>query len=432
MSESLRHCFKDIGIEGSPIEKEIAENTEKYRKGNFNLRLPANKRVERVKVKQVKHAFNFGCNTFMLEGFAGEEQNREYEEKFVKLFNLGLVGTFWKDYEPQKGAYRFDKDSPFVHRRPPIDTALEFCQKNRLTVKAHNLIWHRDSMHPDWVQRDKQNILPDIFDYFEALANRYGDCFKYIDVANEHTCRGLIGVWGNDPMPRDYVYEVYKKADQLFPNSKLLTNENHMGSWVEFCQDSSAYYLYLKSLLASGCRVDEIGMQYHAFISEVHEERFGLSMMNLADLDSVLKYYESFEKPIQISEVTIPSTLFGEKVDEGLQREITENLVRLWFSHPQVNSVIWWNFSDGTAYEDEDKYKGALLGENLAEKPVYHMLDRLINQEWHTEQTIGEIRDNACTFRGFYGEYDVELLCAGGAVETVRVVLDEDNKTVSL
>lgn len=117
--------------------------------------------------------------------------------------------------------------------------------------------------------------------------------------------------------------------------------------------------------------------------------------------------YGSFNKPIQISEITIPSTIFGEKTDEGLQREITENLFRLWFSNPNMEAIIWWNLSDGAAFGNEDEFKGALLRSDMSEKPVYEMLDRLINKEWHTEETVNASEDGSFNFRGFYGEYEI-------------------------
>lgn len=407
MSESLRRLYKNINISGKPIEKEIEENTEKYCKGDFTVRLPDGLKAKSIKVKQIKHSFMFGANTFMLDSFDSAEKNESYKEHFLKLFNTAVVGTFWKDYEPKKGEFRFDKNSHFVYRRPPVDSVLDFCKENGLTPKAHNLIWHRKSMQPDWLDSDHTKIMPDIIDYMTALSGRYNDVFKYIDVANEHLCRGRIGQWGNDEMPDNYVYEAFKAADKLFKNSKLLTNENHMNVWVDYCLDSSPYYIYLQSLISHGCRVDSIGMQYHAFISKVHEEWFGTGMMDIECIDKVLKGYGSFNKPIQISEITIPSTLFGEKTDEGLQREITENLFRLWFSNPNAEAIIWWNLSDGAAFENEDEFKGALLRSDMSEKPVYEMLDRLINKEWHTEEAVNASEDGSFNFRGFYGEYEI-------------------------
>lgn len=317
------------------------------------------------------------------------------------------MGTFWRDYEPEKGKYRFEKNSSFVPRCPPIDSVLEFCKENSLTAKAHNLIWHRKMMQPEWLNNDHTKILPDILDYMKALSERYKDVFKYIDVANEHLCRGRVGQWGNDEMPQDYVYDVYKEADKLFPNSKLMTNENHMYTWVDYCLDSSLYYIYLQALQAKGCRVDSIGMQYHAFVSREHEQFFVRGMFDIECVDKVLKGYSVLDKPMQISEITIPSTLFGEKIDEALQRQITENLFRLWFSTPNMEAIIWWNMFDGSAFENEDEFKGALLRNDMSEKPVYKMLDNLINREWRTETAVTASEDGTFSFRGFYGDYEI-------------------------
>lgn len=407
MSETLRRFYSNIDIKNAGLEAEVNSNIEKYRKGNFTVKLPADIKAKSIKVKQTKHKFMFGANTFMLDSFKSEDQNTEYRQKFLKLFNTAVVGTFWKDYEPQKGVYRFDKNSEFVYRRPPIESVLDFCKENDLTPKAHNLIWHQGVMHPDWVNKDKTKIMPDILDYMKALSDRFRDEFPYIDVANEHLCRGRIGQWGNDQMPWDYVYKVYEEADKLFPNSKLMTNENHMFCWVDYCLDSSPYYIHLQNMLSRGYRVDSIGMQYHAFISDVHEKFFGTGMMDINCIDTVLKGFSRLNKPLQISEITIPSTLFGEKVDEGLQREITENLLRLWFSTPNMEAIIWWNLLDGTAYQNEDMYKGALLDKDMREKPVYTMIDRLINHEWRTEETVFADENGEFKFNGFYGDYDI-------------------------
>lgn len=109
MSESLRHFYENISICGIPLEKEIENNIEKYRKGDFKVELPDGIKAERIKVKQIKSDFMFGANTFMLDSFNSNEQNDEYKEKFLKLFNTAVVGTFWRDYEPEKGKYRFEK-----------------------------------------------------------------------------------------------------------------------------------------------------------------------------------------------------------------------------------------------------------------------------------------------------------------------------------
>ena len=70
-----------------------------------------------------------------------------------------------------------------------------------------------------------------------------------------------------------------------------------------------------------------------------------------------------------------------------------KNLYRLWFSHPAVGSIVWWNLADGFAFRhpsdpnrNENAYGGGLLRHDLSAKPAYDVLDRPINTEWHTEE----------------------------------------------
>jgi hypothetical protein len=37
------------------------------------------------------------------------------------------------------------------------------------------------------------------------------------------------------------------------------------------------------------------------------------------------------------------------------------------------------------------------------------MLDRLINQEWHTECTVKTDENGVADWNGFYGDYDLEI-----------------------
>jgi len=50
-----------------------------------------------------------------------------------------------------------------------------------------------------------------------------------------------------------------------------------------------------------------------------------------------------------------------------------------------------------------------LLNVDGEPKPVYHVLDELINQQWNTSEE-GELSDQAMVeFRGFYGSYEVSV-----------------------
>jgi hypothetical protein len=132
----------------------------------------------------------------------------------------------------------------------------------------------------------------------------------------------------------------------------------------------------------------------------------------------VLDTYGSFGRPLHISEITVPAFGLTDEQKE-LQAEITEWLYRIWFSHPQMEAIVWWNFVDGTAAyaplgstTGENFFGGGVLNYDMTDKPVYRTLRRLIKEEWHTDLTL-EIKNSSVNFSGFYGDYDVEVECDG-------------------
>ena len=47
----------------------------------------------------------------MVNQFDNEEDNNTYTEKFKKVFNQAVVPFYWRDDEPERGKYRFEKGS---------------------------------------------------------------------------------------------------------------------------------------------------------------------------------------------------------------------------------------------------------------------------------------------------------------------------------
>ena len=129
----------------------------------------------------------------------------------------------------------------------------------------------------------------------------------------------------------------------------------------------------------------------------------------------ILDLYDRFNLPMHISEITIPSYVGRIVENEELQAEIAKIWYETWFATRNMKSIVWWNLADGyAAYapmgtdEGENRYGGGLVHFDMSKKPAYNALDKLINHEWKTSE---EIVTDACefTFRGFYGEYEVEV-----------------------
>ncbi len=357
----------------------------------------------KVEIEQTSHKFLFGANLFMLGGFDTDEENRRWEERFLGLFNYGTAPFYWPTLEPTRGQPRFAVDSPKIYRRPPPDLAVKFAREKGITLKGHPLVYDQTQNLglPAWVPQDPDEVDQAIRSRMEQIAARYRDSIRVWDVFNEVLSRpGRVQV----PMPFDIVYRSHLNAARLFPlDVKLSVNEGDNRVWTEPQVETSHYYLLIQSLRLRGARVDAIGMQCHLWGDTLSRLLKGEQFRPL-DMMWNLDRYADFHLPIHVTEITIP-TPPDSAGGEATQAEVTRNLYRLLFSHPSVEAITWWNFADGTAFGDENKYRAGLVRQDLSPKPSYEALRKLIHEEWHTRMEVNSGTSSEIRFRGFYGNY---------------------------
>jgi GH35 family endo-1,4-beta-xylanase len=174
--------------------------------------------------------------------------------------------------------------------------------------------------------------------------------------------------------------------------------------------------------MLKGARIDAIGAQFHMFESRESEIAKSSYLYNPKSLYDHMNLYSNLSKHLQVTEITIPAYSNDEK-DEEIQAEIIKNLYRVWFSHPSMEQIIYWNLVDGYAYVEnptpeairwsqgnmsvgENVYYGGLLRFDLSPKPAYYAIKDLITKEWHTELEVETDENGYARFRGFYGDYE--------------------------
>lgn len=430
-------------IEGTyeGVRDRIESGIEEHRKGDQILRFvdESGAPVEgvRISLKQKSHAFRFGANIFMLDELETPEKNEIYKERFRSLFNMATLPFYWKDTEPEDGVFRFEKDAPRIYRRPPVDLCLEFCKKYGIEPREHALGYI--SQHftvPDWMVGKSDEEAKEILERrFRVIAERYADDIRTIEVTNE---AGKFKT--NHPFlwNEEYLPFCYALAQKYFPQNQIGINEDSNTVWGDKSGKWARYYMTIEKLLSMGLRVDAIGMQYHMFYRREEEQKRTAHFYDLAHLLWVLDTYATLEKPIQITEITIPAYSWDPE-DETVQATVLEKLYRMWFSHPAVEQIIYWNLTDGYAHNaepgdmtvGENYYYGGLLRFDMSKKPAFDVLDRLINQEWHTEAEIATDRTGAASFRGFYGDYEYTAEKDGVRV-TGTLTLKKDGTEISV
>ena len=195
--------------------------------------------------------------------------------------------------------------------------------------------------------------------------------------------------------------------------------------------------------MRAGARIDAIGMQYHMFFRREDEFEKTRSAYNPDSLYRHMDLYAQFGKPLQVTEVTVPA-YSNDPEDEAIQAEILEKLYAIWFSHPAMEQIIYWNMVDGYAYVrsndpvkiresmgnmslGENYYYGGLLRFDMTPKPAYYAIRNLFEKKWRTDTVTGANERGVAAFRGFYGKYDLEIV-TGDKTVTKTVNLQKGKK----
>ena len=442
MSErrKILECFEQ---QKAVWEPRAAEGIERYRKGDARIRVvdEQGKGVENAEIRAVQksHAFRFGANLFLLDELETPEKNERYKALFSGLFNMATLPFYWSATEPREGQTRYGKESEKIYRRPPIDLCMEFCREKGIEPREHALAY--EAFFPDWLCGAPEERVRAAYERrCREIAERYAGEIRTIEVTNEMEWKAGKTSFYDAP---DFVAWCFKTAEKYFPANQLVINEHTRLAWEDRCRPTDKYYAYTEANLLKGARIDGIGMQYHLFNRREAEYEMTRLTLNPESLYRHLDLYSQFGKPIQITEVTVPSYSWEPK-DEEIQAEIVEKLYSIWFSHPQVEQIIYWNLVDGYAHVSEkdsvsgvkntqgnmsigeNYYHGGLLRFDMTPKPAYRKIQELTQKVWHTDQTCVTDGRGEASFRGFYGDYELEV-CTGGKRTLHRFTLSAEN-----
>ena len=411
--------------------KQADENIEKYRKGDVTVQFktPEGKPLKnvQVEVKQKSHDFLFGCIIFDM--IRGENTYREelFKERYKRLFNLAVFPFYWPSYEPGQG---------FTNWEDMLRT-IEWCKLNGIRTKGHPLVWATGSGTPKWLTEYS------VAETEELLKTRvinitagFRDKIELWDVVNEpvnvktwrHKMQNFDdendwGVTDTISLIADYVENALKWAHRGNPEATLMINEYRTLADKDV---RKRYDDLITELKKRNVPMGGIGIQGH----EPRQEWF-----SPVEVWKTFDQYQRFGYPIHITEFHPQSS--GVPITGGwrsgnwtsdAQVEFTEQFVKLCFGHPAVASINWWGFSDRNIWLPG----GGLVDEEYNPKPVYNMLDKLINETWKTNVSLHADSQGNISFRGFFGEYEVIITTENGRkmIYNLHISKNEENKWI--
>ena len=356
-----------------------------------------------VTIEQTNHKFLFGTAAFDLVpltngDYIGEEKERAEQraEKITALFNAATLPFYWARFEPQRG-------KPITEK---VKNTARYCLDHNMTTKGHPLCWH--TLTADWLlEMNNQEILRAQIARIKRDVTDFRGLIDMWDVINEAVIMPIFEKYDNGitrlckELGRiKTIKTMFDTARKTNPNATLLINDFDV---------SSAYDILIEGCLEAGIKFDVIGIQSH-----MHQGWWGVEKTL-----KVLENFERFNLPIHLTETTLVSghLMPPEIVDlndyqvndwpttpEGEERQAEQTIqhYKALFSHPLVEGITWWDYSDGGWLNAP----AGLLRKDGTTKPAYEELMRLIKGEWWIPQTKlvtdknGRIR--ICCYLGEY------------------------------
>lgn len=350
-----------------------------------------------LQIEQTRHQFLFGSNIFKLFKCRTPEDNAAYEKHFAGLLNFTTLPFYWWTYEPTADS-NLDEST---------DRTIQWCRDHNITTKGHPLAWNY--VDPKWLPNDPAKVMELQLQRIDRAVKRFDPGILYWDVVNEATHYDRSECFKQSPKLSEairqigvpaYIQKAFAAARRANPKAHLIIND--------YRTDAEFDKLVISKLVDDSGKpmYDIIGIQSH-----MHGGYWGAERTW-----KTCEYFAKFKKPLHFTETTIVS---GPKTDSGWNttpegeaaqaRDVVE-FYTILFSHPSVEAITWWDFSDQGAWQQAP---AGFLRSDMTPKPAYDELKKLVKDKWWTTAQAKTAAAGRAEFRGFYGQYILKLSIDG-------------------
>jgi len=365
-----------------------------------------------VTVEQTRHDFLFGSNIFQWGRVGNPRDEETYRTKFAEVFNFATLPFYWPSYEPRRGQPE--------HAR--TEAVARWCRQHGIRTKGHPLAWN--FLDPRWLPDDPAEVL-------RMQLERINDCVLRF--------RGEIDTWDVVNEATHYERDEFRKRA---PKMTAMWDKAGRVEFVRRCLDQARRANSKATLLVNDYRTDP---PFAKLLDELDQAPGGRPY-DVIGLQShmhggawtparaweVCERFARFGVPLHFTETTIlsgdkgyerarggkpwPSTPEGEKY----QAEEVEKFYTTLFSHPSVQAITWWDFTDRNAWQNAP---AGFLRADLTPKPAYDKLRELIRERWWTKASLKTDESGQARVRAFLGEHKVTARLKDGKPATVEVRL---------
>ena len=359
------------------------------RKGNFGVKI-YNKEGQpvtgKISVRMAKHEFPFGIAFDFYEGdiktiIPTEEQ--WMKAAMFKYFNYGVSGNSfkWSGIQPQHTAPNYTA----------FNNAVNWTRKVGWELRAHTLLWgaynyEDDHPLPRWVKDlpTPQAITDTCKMRVIREMTKYKGIVKEYDVINEP----LHATYLQSVVGDSINWNCFKWARSADSTANLFSNDYN----VEYVWgDAKKYRDLILKIKENGGPVTGVGMQCHFWN--------GLRP-NIADFITQINIVAEAGLPIKFTEFD-----YGGDLTQAQQAEDFVKVLKIGFSHPSVNGIIYWGLCDKNVWRENT----GLFDKNHKPKLAADTLLYFTKKLWATNFDSTLTGEQPLMFNAYYGYYNIEV-----------------------
>ncbi len=365
---------------GAPWRAAAQARVETLRKGDLRVLVKdGGNPAPNVEVRATlrRHEFAFGtCVSMAL--LAQTPDGDRYRETLKQLFNWVVIENDLKWHRIVRNGYQ----NP--------DALIDWLERNRFSIRGHCLVWPGEKNLPreavalvDQPERLRKLIA----EHITTTVQRYRGRLAEWDVINEPYSNHLL----MDKLGDEAMVDWFRVAQQADPGCRLFINDYEILASGDLLgtPHQNHYYSRIKYLKDQGAPVRGIGMQGH----------FGSNITSPENLLKILDRFAEFGLRIKVTEMDLLLS------DEALRADYYRDFFLALFSHPAVDGVFQWGFWEGSHWIPG----AALFRKDWTLRPHGQVYRDLMQRDWHTEVSVRTDEKGLAVFRGFKGEYEVQV-----------------------
>jgi endo-1,4-beta-xylanase len=307
-----------------------------------------------------------------------DRQNFDRDSKFRSSFaqecSLIVAGFYWDQIRPNVSTFDFTNTDYFA----------KFASDNKLLLRGHPLIWHKDL--PTWLPKilDRQNAEKIFTNHIQTVVKRYAGKMHSWDVVNEAIEPGDRRADGfrNSPwltfLGTDYVELAFRVAAKSDPKALLVYND-----WgLEYSEErQEGVYKLLERLKSKGTPIYALGIQSHLYADrrDFNPQKFRKFLRSISKLGLKIMITE-----MDVVDKNLPMDLAQR---DRLVAGAYEDYLNLVLAEKSVVVVVNWGVSDRYTWlaevesrKDRSPVRPLVLDRDLKPKLAWNAIARAFDR----------------------------------------------------